>query len=204
MNKVLALAPHPDDIEIGCGGSLAEYVRRGNEVHLFIATDGGRGGDAKMRIREQEASARIMGVKEVHWGGFVDTELETHITPLIHSLEKYVDSVNPYTVLVNYHEDTHQDHRALARATYSATRYVPNVLAYETPTTLNFDPHVFMDIHGSLSVKLRALNAHTSQIDRTNIQGLNIAEIALATAHFRGVQAKMPSAEAFVPIRARL
>lgn len=204
MNKVLALAPHPDDIEIGCGGSLAEYVKRGCEVHLFVATDGGRGGDPEVRMREQEASARIIGIKEVHWGGLVDTELEVNITKLIHVLEKYVDDLNPYTVLVNFHEDTHQDHRSLARATYSATRFIPNVLAYETPTTLNFDPHVFMDIHGTLSTKLRALNAHTSQIDRTNIQGLNIAEIALATAHFRGVQAKMPSAEAFVPVRVRL
>jgi LmbE family N-acetylglucosaminyl deacetylase len=204
MNKVLALAPHPDDIEIGCGGSLAEYAKRGLEVHLFVATDGGRGGDAKVRMHEQEASAKIMGVNEVHWGGFVDTELENHSTPLIHALEKYINLLNPDTVLVNFHEDTHQDHRALARATYSATRHVPNVLAYETPTTLIFDPHVFMDIHASLSTKLRALNAHTSQIDRTNIQGLNIAEIALANAHFRGVQSKMPSAEAFVPIRLRL
>lgn len=203
MNKVLALAPHPDDIEIGCGGAIAEYVRRGAEVHLFVATDGSYGGDAAMRRREQEASARILGVKAVHWGGFGDTKL-TAGTELIHALEAHVKAINPATVLVNFHEDTHQDHRALARAAYSATRYVPSVLAYETPTTLNFDPHVFMDIHATLSHKLKALNAHASQIERTNIQGVNIVEIALATVHFRGVQAKLPSAEAFVPVRVRL
>lgn len=203
MNKVLALAPHPDDIEIGCGGALAEYVQRGAEVHLFVATDGAYGGDAAVRRREQEAAARILGVKAVHWGGFEDTEL-TAGSELIHAIEKQVKAVEPYTVLVNFHEDTHQDHRALARAAYSATRYVPNVLAYETPTSLNFDPHVFMDIHATLSHKLKALNAHASQIERTNIQGVNIVEIALATVHFRGVQAKLSSAEAFVPIRVRL
>ncbi len=203
MNKVLALAAHPDDIEIGCGGALAEYARRGAEVHLFVATDGAYGGDAAERRREQEESARILGVKEVYWGGFEDTEL-TLDTELIHALEKQVKAVEPDTVLVNFHEDTHQDHRALARAAYSATRYVPNVLAYETPTTLDFDPHVFMDIHATLTHKLKALNAHASQIERTNIQGVNIVEIALATVQFRGVQAKLTSAEAFVPIRVRL
>jgi len=203
MNKVLALAAHPDDIEIGCGGALAEYARRGAEVHLFVATDGAYGGDAAERRREQEESARILGVKDVHWGGFEDTEL-TLDTKLIHALEKQVKAVEPDTVLVNFHEDTHQDHRALAHAAYSATRYVPNVLAYETPTTLDFDPHVFMDIHATLTHKLKALNAHASQIERTNIQGVNIVEIALATVQFRGVQAKLTSAEAFVPIRVRL
>jgi len=203
MNKVLALAAHPDDIEIGCGGTLAEYARRGAEVYLFVATDGAYGGDAAERRSEQEASARLLGVKEVRWGGFEDTELVVN-TDLIHAVEKQVKDIGPDIVLVNFHEDTHQDHRALARAAYSATRYIPNVLAYETPTTLDFDPHVFMDIDATLPQKLEALNAHASQIERTNIQGLNIVEIALATVHFRGVQAKITSAEAFVPIRVRL
>jgi len=200
MNKVLALAAHPDDIEIGCGGTLAEYAKRGAEVYLFVATNGAYGGDAAVRRSEQEASARILGVKEVIWGGYEDTELVVN-TDLIHAVEKQVKDISPDIVLVNFHEDTHQDHRALARAAYSATRYIPNVLAYETPTTLDFDPHVFMDIDVTLPQKLEALNAHASQIERTNIQGLNIVEIALATVHFRGVQAKLTSAEAFVPIR---
>ena len=203
MNKVLALAAHPDDIEIGCGGTLAEYARRGAEVYLFVATDGAFGGDAAERRSEQEASARLLGVKEVRWGGFEDTELVVN-TDLIHAVEKHVKDIAPDIVLVNFHEDTHQDHRALARAAYSATRYIPNVLAYETPTTLGFEPHVFMDIDATLPQKLEALNAHASQVERTNIQGLNIVEIALATVHFRGVQAKLSSAEAFVPIRVRL
>jgi len=203
MNKVLAIAPHPDDIEIGCGGTLAEYARRGVEVHLFVATDGARGGDADARHREQEDSAAVLGIKKVHWGGFQDTELPAG-SELIHMLEALVGEIEPHTVLVNYHEDTHQDHRALSRATHSATRHIPNVLAYETPSTLNFEPHVFMDIHATLANKLKALSTHASQIERTNIQGVNIVEIALATVHFRGVQAKMSCAEAFVPIRVRL
>jgi len=203
MNRILALAPHPDDIEIGCGGTLAAYARQGAEIHLFVATDGGKGGDAAVRKTEQENAAAILGIKAVHWGSFEDTRLPAE-DALIHAIEDKVQEIKPLIVLVNHHEDTHQDHRTMARAAHSATRYVPSVLAYETPTSSNFLPTVFMDIHDTLSDKLKALDAHASQVERTNIQGLNIVEIALATAHFRGVQGKISCAEAFVPIRIRL
>jgi len=203
MKRILALAPHPDDIEIGCGGTLAVYAGQGAEIHLFVATDGNQGGDGATRKAEQEAAANILGIHAVHWGGFEDTKLPAEDT-LIHVLEDKVQAIKPDMVLVNHYEDTHQDHRTLARAAHSATRYVSSVLAYETPTSGYFTPTVFMDIHATLDDKLKALNAHASQLERTNIQGLNIVEIALATARFRGVQGKISCAEAFVPIRIQL
>lgn len=203
MKKILALAPHPDDIEIGCGGTLAVYAKQGAEIHLFVATNGGRGGDGEVRKSEQEEAARILGIQSVHWGDFEDTKLPEE-DMLIRALEDKVQEIKPDMVLINHHEDTHQDHRTLASVAHSATRYVPNVLAYETPTSSHFEPTVFMDIQDTLSDKLKALNTHASQIERTNIQGLNIVEIALATARFRGVQGKISCAEAFVPIRIRL
>jgi len=203
MNRILALAPHPDYVEIGCGGTLAVYAERGAEVHLFVATEGGKGGDVEIRRAEQEAAAEILGIKSVHWGGFEDSELPSE-RALIRAIEDAVAEARPVIVLVNHHQDTHQDHRALARAAHSATRYVPNVLAYETPTSCNFEPTVFMDIAVMLGQKTEALRAHASQVEKTNIQGLNIVDIALATAHFRGLQGRLNSAEGFVPIRIQL
>ena len=43
--RILAIGAHPDDIEIGCGGTLAKYAHLGHDVYLFIATDGAAGGD---------------------------------------------------------------------------------------------------------------------------------------------------------------
>lgn len=204
MNRILALAAHPDDVEIGCGGTLASYVERGAEVHLFVATEGGRGGDMSVRRDEQEEAARILGVKQVHWGEFDDTNLPTSANQLIQAIDELIEEIKPLIVFVNHHDDTHQDHRALALAAYSAARYVPNVLAYETPTSNNFDPKVFMDISDTLERKAEALKAHASQVERTNIQGLDIVEIALSTAHFRGIHGRLNSAEAFVPVRVQL
>ena len=203
MSRILAFAPHPDDIEIGCGGTLAAYARQGAEIHLFVATDGGRGGDGAVRQAEQEASARVLGIREVHWGGFEDTRLPAE-DALIQAVDRVVTAIHPEIVFVNHHEDTHQDHRRLARAVHSATRHVPSVLAYETPTSREFAPTVFKQIDDTLSVKLKALETHVSQVQRTNITGLNILQFALAMSHFRGVQARVACAEGFMPFRVRL
>ncbi len=203
MSIILALAPHPDDLEIGCGGTLAQHAKRGDEVHIYVATSGEVGGVAEVRRAEQVKAAEILGVKEIHWGSFVDTKLPESSRDLMKSLEDVIQRVNPDTVYINHNHDTHQDHREMAQVARSATRYVPNVLAYETPSTLDFEPTAYMDTSDTLSLKLKALEAHASQVERTHVR-LNIIEIALATSHFRGVQGKMSCAEAFMPIRMRL
>ncbi len=204
MNTILALAAHPDDVEIGCGGTLAAYAGKGVDIHVFVATDGAKGGEGKVRRAEQEASARILGVSKVHWGGFNDTELPTVADKLIECIESLVAALGPDMVFVNHYVDTHQDHRILSRAAHSATRFVPNILAYETPTSNEFDPSVFMDISTTMEKKRQALQAHASQVERTNIQGMNVLDIAESTAHFRGLHGRLNSAEAFVPIRMQL
>jgi len=203
MSIILALAPHPDDLEIGCGGTLAQHNKRGDEVHIYIATSGEAGGEAATRRAEQEAAAKILGVKEIHWGNFVDTKLSENSLSLMKDLENIIDAIRPDTVYINHIHDTHQDHREMAQVAHSATRYVSNVLAYETPSSTGFEPTVFMDTSDTLALKIEALEAHASQVERTHVR-LNIVEIALATSHFRGVQGKMSCAEAFMPIRIRL
>ncbi|MDA1001621.1 MAG: hypothetical protein O2807_14035, partial [bacterium] len=78
---------------------------------------------------------------------------------------------------------------------------VPNLLFYEGPTTLDFHPSVYVDIEEVLDKKVRALEAHASQMGKTNIPGKNILDMALATATFRGIQARVHSAEAFCSAR---
>jgi len=203
MSIILALAPHPDDLEIGCGATLAKHAQRGDEVHIYVATSGEVGGSAEVRHAEQVAAAKILGVKKVHWGNFEDTKLPHVSQALMADLESVVQKIKPDTVYINHHDDTHQDHREMAQIARSVTRYIPNVLSYETPSTINFEPTVYMETSDTISFKLKALEAHISQIERTHSR-LNIIEIALATSHFRGVQGKMSCAEAFMPIRIRL
>jgi LmbE family N-acetylglucosaminyl deacetylase len=83
---VLAIGAHPDDIEFGCGATLARWAAKGADVHLLILTDGSKGTwdeaddlDALVLRRQQEArdAAAALGARHIHFLGFVDGELES-------------------------------------------------------------------------------------------------------------------------------
>ena len=199
--NLLAIGPHPDDIEIGCAGSILKWKEKGFKIHLMVMTDGSNGGDTSVRRKEQERSAEILGAEEIIWGGFRDTELEYQGKILVDTIEDCLKKIKPAFVLVNYPEDTHQDHRSLSSATVSAARNSKNVLFYEGPTSIDFNPTVFVDIDSCMTRKMDALKAHDSQIHKTNIEGMSIIEIATAMAHFRGTQGRVKYSEGFQALR---
>jgi LmbE family N-acetylglucosaminyl deacetylase len=199
--NILAIGPHPDDIEIGCAGTLSKYAERGHDIFLFVITKGGKGGVAETRYEEQKKAAEIIGAKDVFWGGFQDTALLDKGNEIIQIVERCIKEIEPHFIFVNFSEDTHQDHRIVNQSVLSATRYVKNVLSYEVPTTKNFTPNVFVDIGSVMNTKLEVLRAHASQIMKTNIKDISILDIARSSAHFRGVQGRVPLAEGFVSER---
>lgn len=199
--NILAIGAHPDDIEFGCGGTLLKYIRNGHDVYLLVMTEGHKGGQARSRLLDQQRSARILKPKEVIWGSYRDTELSPKMNEMIQDIEVVLERIKPSFTFVHYTEDTHQDHRALAKATISATRYVRNVLFYEGPTSHNFSPTVFVDIKDILEEKIKLLMAHRSQVKKTNIEGLTIVNIACSTAVFRGIAGRVRYAEGFMPLR---
>ncbi len=195
--NILAVGPHPDDIEIGCGGTLLKLTKKFN-IHLLILTGGSVGG--KGRKKEQQASARIIDVEKIWWGNYTDTNIPNS-REVIRFIEKIIKKVNPQIIFTNYFKDTHQDHRAVAESIQSATRYKKNVLFYEVPTSIKFNPSVFMDIGSVWEKKKEILKAHASQIDATRIKGLSILESAKSCAIFRGYQGRTKYAEGFLPLR---
>ena len=198
--NILAIGAHPDDIEYGCAGTLIKYAERGHHIFLLVLTGGQEGGSSETRKQEQENAAELMSVQKIFWGGYHDTQLPLS-KELIEKIEEVLGEVNPDLILVNYGDDTHQDHRILTQATMSATRYVRNVLFFEVPTTQNFNPQVFVDISDTLERKSQVLNAHASQVMKTNIEDMYIIELAQANATFRGIQGRVKFAEAFAPLR---
>ena len=82
--RVLAIGAHPDDIEFGCGATLAKWSAAGSEIWLFVLTDGSKGSWdpgadpaelANVRVSEQVAAARVLGAAKVLHAGLVDGEL---------------------------------------------------------------------------------------------------------------------------------
>jgi len=198
--NILAIGAHPDDIEFGCGGALIKYTQKGQRLFLMVMTGGGLGGSSAVRTKEQKASGKILGAQKIYWGGYEDTHLVVDVD-LIGKIETVIAQVKPDFIFCNFPDDTHQDHRHLAQAIMSATRYIRNVLFFEGPTTQNFNPQVFVDISDTLDEKMKALKAHRSQVMKTNIEDLSIVEVARSSANFRGIQGRVKYAEAFHALR---
>ncbi len=198
--NILAIGAHPDDIEIGCGGTLTKYADRGHKVFSLVMTGGSQGGESGVRHDEQEKAGNIIGVEKIYWGGYEDTHLVVD-QDLIAKIEKVIYDICPSFIFCHYPDDTHQDHRHLSLATQSAARNMRNVLFYEGPTTHGFNPQVFVDISETLERKIAALQAHESQVTKTNIEDLSIVEIARSSANFRGIQGRVKYGEAFSPLR---
>lgn len=199
--NILAIGAHPDDIEIGCSGTLIKYHRTGHKIFTLIMTEGEMGEKERKRKKEQLIANGIIGVEKSFWGGYEDTNLPCS-KEAINRIEDVIKEVNPTFIFTNYADDTHQDHRNLAKCTISATRYIKNVLFFEVPTTDNFNPSIFVGLDKELmETKIKALEAHESQIMKTNIGNLSIVDVAKSQAGFRGMQGRVKYAEAFVPQR---
>ena len=179
--NILAIGAHPDDIEFGCGGTLVKYSGKGARIDLLVMTDGGRGGRPRQRRLEQREAAHVLGARRIHWGGYADTLLPA-IQRLIDRIEQVIRTLRPDFIFVNYPEDTHQDHRQVAR------RPPRQGAGWER-------------IGSEIERKLKALRMHKSQVMRTRIEATPIFEIAEASAHFRGVQGRVRWAEGFAPLR---
>jgi N-acetylglucosamine malate deacetylase 1 len=108
---VLVFAAHPDDAELGCGGTIASLVAAGKKVGIVDLTEGelGTRGTAETRKEEANNSAKILGLsarENLALGdGFFEINEES-ISSLIKMIRKY----QPETILANAPEDRHPDH----------------------------------------------------------------------------------------------
>ena len=169
-------------------------------MYLAVVTDGSQGGDPKMRRQEQLDAAKIIGAEEVFFLDFPDTLFECN-RESITRIEEVVRKVDAEIVYSHFGEDTHQDHRNVARAVVPAARSVPNLLYFEGLSAQNFMPNVFVNTGRMINQKLAALEAHASQVEKTNIENMTILDISRSAANFRGIQGRVTYAEGFVAVR---
>src|ERR1700676_2174953 len=143
--NILALGAHPDDIELGSGGTLIKAVREGHNVFMHTLTRGGASGDPAQRTEELKRSAKFIGAKDLKIDDFEDTKL-TPGPELISHIESYINFADPDIIFTHSKRDIHHDHRAIANATVEAARFSSNIMAYEIPLTKEFEPEVYYDI----------------------------------------------------------
>ena len=196
-NVILAIGAHPDDIELGCGGTIRAATSAGKKVIAVYLTRGEMSGDIDLRPKESIAALAVLGVKEVHFGDFPDTEIPSS-HEVIDFLEKFYNESKADTVLTHTTNDMHQDHRQVGWLSMSAFRSVPRMLAFETPrVTPAFAPNYFVDISGYVKDKWTALKFHVSQGSKRYLA----YESMINLASFRGSQVGLSAAEAFEVVR---
>jgi LmbE family N-acetylglucosaminyl deacetylase len=190
---ILAIGAHPDDIELGVGGSIAKFVEAGAHVRALVLTKGEVGNRSTMsRIDETKEALKHLGVSDIFTEDFPDTKLHEQFTEVIGCIERHVREHNPERVYTMFRDDTHQDHRTVFKASTVACRGVRQIFCYETPSSLaEFQPKLFESIDGFLDRKITALGLHVSQRDRFYTQ----PDAMRALAIFRGLQRGVRLAE---------
>jgi len=185
--NILAIGAHPDDIELGCGGTLLAHRARGDNVAMLVMTIGERGPqDREPRVREQELAAERIGA-QLFWGNFDDGAVPEgrEATELI---DDVASSFGAEVIYTHSPKDSHQDHRATHIASLAAGRRVSRILMYEAPTSQGFCPSVYVDVGPFLEGKIEAIRAHVSQVLKNRLVDLEAVE---AQARYRGFEARL-------------
>ena len=197
--RVLALGAHPDDVELGCGGSLAKFQEAGAETMsaIFSRCSDESPEDPPLRSREMEVAARAIGVSRFHQFDFPNRELPEHRHRIMHEMERLQVGLEPDLLFIPFLDDPHQDHETVARAAIRTFRRRETILQYEIVRygSHSFTPSLFIDITPTLERKIAALKHYKSQIGSREYFD---EESFRSLARTRGAQSGYDYAEGFV------
>lgn len=207
--RVLVLAPHTDDAELGCGGTIARILEEGGQVFIAvfsIAEDSLPPGAPPTTLEREffEASSR-MGVPDAHL--FVHRypvrRFSYYRQDILEDLIRLKKQIEPHLVLLPASTDLHQDHRVIYEEGMRAFKEI-SVWGYELPWNhTSFAAESFVELsEGNLRKKWEALEAYQSQfsLGRQYFSW----EFVMGLARVRGTQIKVDFAEAFEVQRLRI
>jgi len=185
MRTVLVVAAHPDDEVLGCGGTIAWHVGKGDEVHVLFMTDGVSSRDLLSNESKYERnksayqSCEVLGAQKPNFLGFPDNRMDTvGLLDVIKEIEKVIDQIQPLIIYTHHGGDLNIDHQITHQATLTACRPQPESSVYEiysfeilsstewaSPSVNNaFIPNRYVDISTVMEHKLEALNAYAEEI----------------------------------------
>ena len=204
--NVLAVGAHFDDVELGCGGTLALHAQRGDQVTVYVATHSGYSAPDGREIRsreiardEGERGAEIIGA-ELLCGDWETNQL-VYGDPLVCSVLEIVEQRGIDAIYTHWTEDVHQDHRALARASITAGKHVPRILMYQSNLydgSEAFAGNFYVDIGETIEQKKAAIAAHQSELGRVGGRWL---DVFLAKVQVDGYRAGVSCAEVFAVVK---
>ncbi|MBD0296423.1 MAG: bacillithiol biosynthesis deacetylase BshB1 [Flavisolibacter sp.] len=220
---VLAIGVHPDDVELGCSGTLIKEIKRGKKVGVIDLTEGelGTRGTVLDRYEEATEAAKIMGVTvrenlKMRDGFFKNDE--EHQLQLIRVLRKY----QPEIVFGNVLDDRHPDHGRAGKLIYDAcflsglskietfvdeipqNKWRPKYL-FQFVQDRFYEPHILIDISDVWEQRVNSIKAYKSQFfnpdsrePQTYISSPEFLESVTARARLLGKRIGVQFAEGFI------
>ena len=200
--KVLVIAPHPDDEAIGCGGTICLHCQRGDTVRVVFLTSGEQGAPEtdveSVREAEARAAGTVLGVERLDFLRLPDLGLGENLEQGAELLAELLAWQRPDLIYLPHPEEDHPDHAAtlpmtrMALAHMGDDRPLPELRGYEVWSPMTHWEWV-EGIGGVMGQKLRAVRGYRSQLRLFRydhaVRGLN---------RYRGIMASGSTyAEAF-------
>ena len=220
MNKILCIVAHPDDEALGLGGTLIKHSDKGDEVNIFIFSDGeGAKKNPKdkniYRIQSAKNWANETNTKIYKIASFPDQKIDTiPQIELVTEIEKALREIKPDIVYIHNPTDINKDHEIVSKASLVALRpmrflnNLPEIRAFETPSSTDqtpylngiiFQPNLYISISKEWEKKIKALKHYKSELGSfPHPRSLKSIE---AMAIKRGAESGLKMAEAFIIIK---
>jgi LmbE family N-acetylglucosaminyl deacetylase len=219
-DRVLVVAPHPDDETLGCGGTLLRLASEGSQIAWLIVTsmsenDGFSAESMSERKTEIVKVRDAYGFCEVYALDLPTRRLDTYpVAELVAEFSKVFKAYQPSEVFLPHRRDVHTDHRAVFDAGAACAKWfrynsVRRVFAYETlseteftlDTQPPFSPNYFVDVSEFLERKIEIMTMYRSEISEFPFP--RSVEAIRALASVRGASSGFHAAEAFQLLRER-
>jgi LmbE family N-acetylglucosaminyl deacetylase len=203
-NRTLILAPHTDDGEFGCGGSIAKFLEEGADVYyaaFSICEESVPNGCPNDIIeKELKRAAKVLGIQKSNLliYKYPVRHFAEHRQDILEDLVQLQRTLKPTVVFMPSINDLHQDHNILAQEGLRAFKKT-TILAYEMPwNNINFATQLFIKLgKRHVDVKTAALKEYESQKDKLYASESFIRSLS----HTRGVSVDTEYAEAFEVVR---
>lgn len=202
--RILVLAPHTDDGEFGCGGTIHKFINEGNEVYYAAFSACQQSVlpqfPSDILITEVKAATKELGINPEHLLLY-DFDVRTfnyRRQEILEELIRLRNDIKPDLLFMPSLTDLHQDHKTIAEEGLRAFKF-SSILAYEMPwNNITFTTSSFVMLgEKNVQGKVNALNQYQSQAHRPYANEQFVRSLAIT----RGVQIGTTYAETFEVIR---
>ncbi|MFD0710734.1 PIG-L deacetylase family protein [Paenibacillus sp. GCM10027626] len=217
--NILAVGCHPDDLEIGCSGTLAALRKQGHHVTMCHVANGDKGHAvirpkelSEIRAKEARAAGALIGADVVSLQ-IPDLQLKAENQQAVHELIRLIRDVKPDFIITHNPDDYMVDHQEVSKAVFDASfsasvpHMLPDTPAYssivpiyymDTLAGVNFLPEEYVDISEFIDMKIAMNDCHRSQIDwLREHDNIDFLEFVRSCSRFRGLQSGVMYGEGF-------